>query len=341
MRTTIKDVAKLAGVSLTTVSHALNGYKDVSEQTRQRVLEAAKQLDYAPDENARALGGRPSQTIALMLAGGLNNTDESGMIFGLISGIYSVAQTTQYDFMILTASREMQSEQSFVRQCRQKMVDGIIVFGLAVDMLYYEQIKECGIPCILVDVDLPGDTNRMVSVDNERAAYEEVSHMFDQGYRNIAVLNGRPEAQVCSRRLMGYQRALAERGLPVRPEWNVYTEYDEGKTANAVRDLTARYPEIDAFFCASDAVAIAATSAVAEMGLRVPEDIGMAGFDDFPVSKYFHGGITTVTQIPYEMGRTCADTLIALIEGRDVPRWIEVDYILQKRHSTAGSEIIN
>ena len=190
-RTTIRDVAQEAGVSLTTVSHALNGYKDVSEKTRQKVMEVARRLDYIPDEAGRSLRGIQKKTIALLLAGELPEEDPSGIMFGLTSGIYKIAQKMEYEFTILTMPTNKQIKISFGQICKKKKLAGIIVDGLAMDMPYYEQIKNSEIPCVLVDVALENDHVCEVSVDNEKASFEEVEHLIENGCRNIAMLSGK------------------------------------------------------------------------------------------------------------------------------------------------------
>lgn len=334
MRTTIKDVAREAGVSLTTVSHALNGYKDVNENTRRRILEIAKRLDYVPNENGRALGGRPKKILAFMLVGELCPTDPSGMTFGLMSGIYSVTQNAGYDFVILTAPGKRQKELSFVQMCRQKTVTGVVVYGLSKADEYYDQIAGSGIPCVLLDVDLRGENSRMVSVDNVRASREAVSHMISRGYRNIAMLGGKSEAYVSALRVSGYREALQDHGMCVRKEWIVDCKFQESLAEQQAVELKRRYPEIDAFFCASDALAIGAGNGLVQMGYRIPEDMGLTGFDDIPVAQYVHGGITSVAQIPYELGKKCGGTLLDLIDGKEVPHWVEAEYEIKERMST-------
>ncbi len=171
-RTTIHDVAHEAGVSMTTVSHALNGYKDVNEQTRQKIVEIARRLDYMPDEAGRSLRGIQKKTIALLIAGELLEEDPSGIMYGLTSGIYKVAQKMEYEFTILTMPSDKQLKISFGQICKRKKLTGIIVYGLAMDMPYYEQIKNSEIPCVLVDVAMDGDNVREVSADNEKASFE-------------------------------------------------------------------------------------------------------------------------------------------------------------------------
>ena len=329
-RTTIRDVAQEAGVSLTTVSHALNGYKDVSEKTRQKVMEVARRLDYIPDEAGRSLRGIQKKTIALLLAGEL----PSGIMFGLTSGIYKIAQKMEYEFTILTMPTNKQIKISFGQICKKKKLAGIIVDGLAMDMPYYEQIKNSEIPCVLVDVALESDHVCEVSVDNEKASFEEVEHLIENGCRNIAMLSGKKMAQVSERRECGYRRALEKHGLHIREEWIEDCLFEQKIAVQKSIELKKSYPEIDAFFCVSDSIAIGAIEGMGQLGVRVPDDVAIAGFDDYTVSQYIHGGITSIKQYPYKMGVACANTVISMIEGNRVPDWIPMEYKLMKRAST-------
>ena len=332
-RTTIHDVAHEAGVSMTTVSHALNGYKDVNEQTRQKIVEIARRLDYMPDEAGRSLRGIQKKTIALLIAGELLEEDPSGIMYGLTSGIYKVAQKMEYEFTILTMPSDKQLKISFGQICKRKKLTGIIVYGLAMDMPYYEQIKNSEIPCVLVDVAMDGDNVREVSADNEKASFEEVEHLIENGYCNIAMLSGKKMAQVSERRESGYKRALEKHGFRVREEWIVDCQFDQSTAMQKAMELKRRYPGIDAFFCASDGIAIGAIDGMMQLGMQVPQDVAVAGFDDFTVSKYIHGGITSVKQYPYEMGVACANTVVSMIDGNRVPDWIPMEYKLMKRTS--------
>lgn len=333
-RVTIRDVAREAGVSITTVSHALNGYGDVNETTRAKVLDAAKRLDYVPNENGRALGGRAKKSVAFMLAGGIDQRDPGGMTFGLMSGIYKAASEKNYDFEFVAASYKEQLTETFRQLCRRKNITGVVVFGLAMDMPYYQQISQSEIPCVLVDVNLEGENIRTVSVDNVRAAYDAVTHMLECGYSQIAMLSGKKSAQVSLRREEGYRQALKEHGISPIEEWIEHCGFNDNTAAQKAFELRQRYTEIDGFFCASDSMAIAALEGLSRLGVRVPCDVGIVGFDDYPLSKYAYGGITTVGQLPYEMGVTCGQKTIDMIEGREVSSWIEVEYTLYKRAST-------
>lgn len=333
-RITIRDVANEAGVSLTTVSHALNGYDDVSEKTRKKVEEIAKRLDYIPDENGRALKGKPRKTIAFLVAGILEPNDPSGIVYGVMSGIYAVAQERGYEFEIVTAPRNVQAEMSLVQLCRKKNIMGVVVYGLETNMIYYEQIPVSKFPCVLVDVKMDSQNVREVSVDNVQASFDAVEHLILSGYENIAMLTGKKLAQVSVYRERGYRKALEQYGFTVREEWLAHCDFYQELAFQKAMELKHHYPEIDAFFCINDNMAIGAAEGMFQLGMRVPTDVGIVGFDDYPITKYIYGGITTIRQKPYEMGVVCARTLIDMLEGKEVPSWVEVAYQLQKRAST-------
>ena len=249
-------------------------------------------------------------------------------------GIYKIAQKMEYEFTILTMPTNKQIKISFGQICKKKKLTGIIVDGLAMDMPYYEQIKNSEIPCVLVDVALESDHVCEVSVDNEKASFEEVEHLIENGCRNIAMLSGKKTAQVSERRECGYRRALEKYGLHIREEWIEDCLFDQKTAVQKSIELKKSYPEIDAFFCVSDGVAIGAIEGMGQLGVRVPDDVAIAGFDDYTVSQYIHGGITSIKQYPYKMGVACANTVISMIEGNRVPDWIPMEYKLMKRAST-------
>lgn len=338
-RITIRDVANEAGVSLTTVSHALNGYSDVSEATRQKIFAVAKQLDYIPDEDGRALRGIQRKKIVFMLAGELPAEDPSGLTFGIMSGMYTMAQEKGYEFEILTVPMKDQYKTTFSQICRRKKLTGVVVYGLAKDMPYFMQVKDSEIPCVLVDVKLEGQNVREVSVDNERASFEEVEYLIQNGFCNIAMLSGKKVAQVSEFRENGYRRALEQYGHCVREEWIADCAFEKDISMQKAMELKHRYPEIDAFFCANDNIAIGAIEGMAQLGVRVPADVAVAGFDDYTITKYIYGGITTIKQYPYETGVACAGAVIDMVEGKDVPDWIPMKYTLQKRASTRKCEL--
>lgn len=300
-RTGIRDVAREANVSITTVSRALNGYDDVNEDTRKRVLDVAKRLNYTPNVNARSLGGISRNVLALLLSG-LSKTDESGFVYGMISGMHQVAAEHNCDFIILTTDAQCQSVTGYLELCRQRGVDGVLISGLNNDELYYTELMNSEIPCVVVEGEFHSDNVCGISIDNEMASYEAVRYLVELGHRKIAMMNGKPSGDVSVRRQNGYSQALRNSGIDLDETWIYDGRYLQEEAYEQAKRMLAEHPDMTAVFCASDLMAVGTIRAIMESGRQVPEDISVIGFDDIPVAKYVAGGLTTVRQSFFEMG---------------------------------------
>jgi len=300
-RINIRDVAKAAGVSITTVSRALNGYSDVSEETRKKIKEVASTLNYMPNINARALGGISETTIGLLVSD-LQPYDYSNMAIGMITGVYEACAEYGCEFILLATDVERQSKQNFLQLCRKKNIDGIVATGLRTNDIYYKDIIKGDIPSVLMDINTSGKNLCSVSIDNVKASDDAVKYLIESGHRHIGMINGEHVAGVSKERFLGYEKALKESNIDLKKEYIKYSDFNEQKAYEDVISLMKGNKEITALFCASDLMAIGAIKAVEELGLRIPEDISVIGFDDIPVSKYISGGLTTIRQDPYKMG---------------------------------------
>lgn len=333
-KVTIRDVAKAAGVSITTVSHALNGYDDVSAATRQKVLEASRNLDYTPDPAARTLGGISRKILALIVVGKMTPDDSASYLDGIMSGAYRTAMERDYDFMLLTAPKEKQESMSFKQFCLSRELSGAILYGMGTDDLYFREAANGPIPCCSVDMKVEGESCRYLSIDNQEASRKITEVMIEEGYRNLAMVNGTAVAHVSRERLKGFQTALEEHRMPFRKNWVVNGMWEADTAQRKAEKLIHDHPEIDGFVCACDLMAIGAWRAVRSAGFRVPEDIGVCGFDGITAAEYYHGGITTVQQHPYEVGINAAHIVMDLIDGKDVPLKTNREFEIIRRHST-------
>lgn len=330
----IKDVAKDVGVSITTVSRALNGYTDVSAQTRQKVFEAAERLNYAPDINARSLGGKADTTIAL-LTSELQPKDENGFVYGMINGLFQQCSEQDCEFMLLVTNKAKQEKLNFLQLCKKKNLSGVVVTGLRMDDPYYSEVMESDIPCALIDMNAVGKKKCKITIDNVAAAKEAVEYLISLGHRHIGMLNGRKKADVCGERYSGYVSALLDAKIPLQLDYMRYCDFMEEKAFLETRNLLEQYPEITAIFCASDVMAIGAFRAAGAMGLQVPEDISILGFDDIPIAGYVCKGITTVRQSPTKMGREGGKAVWKMIQGETVEKEIRLSHELIIRGTTA------
>lgn len=330
----IKDVAREAGVSITTVSRALNGYSDVSPETRKKIEEVAERLNYAPNLAARSMGGKKSKNLAFLVSG-LHPSEPSGFVFGILSGLYQTSLEKNYEFMLLTTTRAKQKELNYIQLCRQRGIEGVLISGLTVDDPYYSELANSEIPCVVVDLDLSGKKVCTISIDNVQASKDAVNHLIELGHRRIAMVNGKRTAIVSRQRYAGYEQALKEAGLELIPDYVSVGNFEEEDAFRATMELLTKHPEITAIFCASDVMAIGAIKAAEKAGRKIPEDLSIVGFDDIPVAKYVHGGITTISQSPYKMGKIGGEALVNMIETQSFIPHIELPYEFIKRSTTA------
>lgn len=323
-RPTSRDVARLAGVSRTTVSLVLNNVPDVhiSPETRQRVLEAARQLNYYPDASGRRLVRGKTSTIALVWHRGPDQTYRDAFLPGLLQGVTRAAR--RYGYLALFRPIELdEPDDAWVELARGRHTDGLILSGPRSDDTALPDLYREGFPLVLHG-QLPGADIPSVDVDNERGAITAVRHLIGLGHRRIGMITNAPLAYTASRqRLEGYRRALEEAGLPYNERLVRYGNFDEESGRQAMEALLALEERPTAVFIASDMVAIGALRALRERAQRVPEDMAIVGFDDIVTARYLTPALTTVHVPAFGLGWSAAELLIRIIE-EDAPNETQV-----------------
>lgn len=319
-RVTIRDVAKAAGVSITTVSKALNNYPDVKEQTKRRIQELVQEMDYVPDAAGRSMGGI-SEPVVGVLINDLRPRDPSGAVYGILSGVCRACREDGVEFLLLTTDLDAQRQTPLKRLCLRKQLSGLVCSGFRLTDPYIEQINEIDIPCACIDIATGNPRVMEVSVDNVRAAEEAVSLLIDSGRTNIAIVHGGVDADVSNRRIRGYRAAMERSGLPVPPERMLNGAFEEAAARSGALRLLEADPEVDAFFCASDQMALGVCQAIEERGLSIGRDVAVVGFDDIPTAQYLYGGLTTIRQDFFAMGHAAGHMVCGKVLGlaRPVP----------------------
>lgn len=335
MTATIKDIAKVAGVSVTTVSRALNGYSDVNEDTRKKIMKVAKQLNYSPNSLARGLVMNKSKTIGLLVSGMNAKSIKDNFMFQVLCGIHECVSSKEYDLILFSTDSSRQREKTYTQLCQERRVDGVIIQGIKLDDPYLNEVVESNIPCVLIDIPVESSTVGYVTTDNVLGAKKAMEHLIELGHRNIAMVNGYEQAYVSRERLKGYKSSLREHGIKMREDWVVDGEFDEKKAEEVVLALLSSSPEITAIFCASDVMALGAIKACRQMGFSVPKDISIVGYDDILLASYVTPSLTTVGQKVIEMGYEAADLLIEMLEGRAKKYYRILETELIKRKSSA------
>lgn len=330
--TTIKDIARVAGVSVTTVSRALNGYSDVNEKTRQKIAAVARELNYSPNTLARGLVMQKSKTIGLLVSGISRESVKDNFTFEVLCGVNERASTLGYDLILFNTNTMMQREKTYTQLCRERRVDGAIIQGIKKEDPYLKEVVESDIPCVLVDIPVHSNSVGYVTTDNALGAKKAVEHLASLGHKHIGMINGHEDAFVSQERLNGYREALKECGLSFRSEWVVSGNFEEKKAEKAVRELINRHKELTAIFCASDLMALGALKACKELGLHVPKEMSIVGYDNIVLASYSSPNLTTVGQEVYQIGYEAADLLIEMLEGKEtnMKRYLDTKLIIRE-----------
>ncbi|PTL38015.1 LacI family DNA-binding transcriptional regulator [Alkalicoccus saliphilus] len=313
---TIKDIAKEAGVSVTTVSRALNGYSDVSAGTRKLIEKTAQELNYSPNTLARSLVMNKSRTIGLLVSE-LNRSGAKDMFtYEVMCGINDSAADEGYDLVLFSTNTVKQKQKSYTQLCRERQVEGVIMQGIKMDDPYIKEVIESNIPCVFVDVEVEGENVGYVTTDNIFGAQIAVKHLINLGHRNIAMMNGHDQAHVSAKRRKGYERELIEADIAVQEEYIINGEFLEPVAETKAYRFLEKNKHITAVFCASDLMALGVMKAATRLGLKIPEDLSIVGFDNIVLSEYTSPQLTTIGQDKYQMGYEAAKMLTSMLTNR-------------------------
>ncbi|WP_435168856.1 LacI family DNA-binding transcriptional regulator [Paenibacillus glycanilyticus] len=330
---TIKDIAKSAGVSVTTVSRALNGYDDVNEGTRLKIKSIAEKLGYSPNMAARSLISKKTKTLGLLLSNVTRDSSKDNIAYEVLCGINDRSGELDYDLVLFSTTPQKQVMKSYKTLCQERGVDGVIIMGIRLDDPYLKEVVSSDIPCVLIDIKLEGLNVGYVTSDNTSGAFAAVNHLLELGHRHIAFINGHAQADVSLLRQEGYLQALAHHGISFDSSLVFNGEFSEQGGREAAKRVIADKPEVTAIFCASDLMAIGALQGVRDMGQRVPENISLIGFDNINITEYCRPALTTVHQYKYELGYHAAQLLIDMLEGKETNHHITLATQLIERES--------
>jgi LacI family transcriptional regulator len=314
-----QDVAELAGVSRTTVSFVLNDVPGVkiSEETRQRVLQAARELNYYPTAAARTLASGKTKRIGLVLGEGKTRLSADAFLPAFLQGITSSVHQRGY-LLVLQMAEDVPSHEAYTRLIREQQVDGLILSGPRSDDPLLEVLAEDEFPLILHG-HLNGCAMPCVDVDNQAGGYQAATHLIGLGHRRIGFISNAPLSYAGAQaRCAGYMQALAEHDLPQDEELIRTATFLPEAGQKAARELLALPERPTAIFAASDVVAIGAMAAIQASGLAIPEDVAVVGFDDIFLAAHTQPPLTTIRVPAYGLGWTAAEILISMIEGEEV-----------------------
>lgn len=338
----LKDVAALAGVSVKTVSNVVNGYTYVAPDTREKVERALSQLEYRPNLSARNLRRGRTGVIALALP------ELDAPYFAELSRfVIDAASERGWTVLIDQTDGLAQRERQVLQGIREQLIDGLIFSPIVVGREELAERTDRTPLVLLGERILDGPTDH-VAIDNQRAAREVTEHLISLGHTRIGAIGAQdnPSANTAHLRLSGYRQALAEAGLPYDERLVAPTDsYHRADGARAMRRLLDLRERPQAVFCFNDLLALGALRTALVSGLRVPQDVAVAGFDDIEDGRYSTPTLTTVSPHKAQIAKVAVDLLEARIGGPSTtgrglqnvppePREVEADYVLQVREST-------
>ncbi len=325
----IKDVAKKANVSISTVSRVINQSKPVRPKTKERVLEAIEELGYRPNAIARSLKVKHTQSIGIMVPDIANQFYPE-----VVRGIEDVANMYEYTIFLCNTDLDDDKELKYFSEMEEKQVDGLIFMGNILSDRLALEMKKADMPVVLIGSDHPDLPS--VTIDNTLAAKKAVEYLLNMGHRRVAVITGKMKDPMMGRaRLKGYREALENAGIDWKSEWVVQGGYRFKSGYEGARQLLMLEERPTAIFVASDEMAIGAMRAILEKGLQVPRDIAVVGFDNIDMSGKVYPSLTTMGQPMYEMGAIGMRLLTKYLQGEIVQdNKVVLNFELTERESS-------
>ncbi len=312
MALTLEEIAKLAGVSRSTVSRVVNDQPNVREHVRERVWEVVRETGYQPHAAARSLVTRRTRIIGVIIPEAVITLFTDPFFAHLLCGITRTCNAQRYNLMLSLFDDAASSEDLYRRVILSGHVDGVVVASTRVGDPLIGRLLADEIPFVLVG-RYPDGQVHYVDIDNVAAARMAVEHLIHLGHRRVATITGPLSMTSGHDRLEGYRRALEAHRLPVDESLIVEGDYSKMSGARAARRLLSE--SVTAIFAASDVMALGALKVLREAGVRVPEDVALVGFDDVPLATAVVPALTTVHQPIEDLGSKSADLLLDLVES--------------------------
>jgi LacI family transcriptional regulator len=333
-RASIKDVAKLAGVSIATVSHVINDTRFVREETQQKVLDAIDALNYHPNAVARGMVTKSTRKIGLVIS------DITNPFFTAVArGIEDEINRHRYNTIFCNTDENPERENDYLHLLTTQQIDGLIIAPTGIRSEPLIQMANSGIPVVLIDRKSPGLEAPLVDVQNEEGAYQATRYLIELGHQQIAFLRIFESISTQQDRLRGFKRAFYEANLPFNEDWIISVDprfygtssglptalvrpVPKPKTVpiayDVLQKLFASSDKPSAIFLANIHLTLGTLYVFKEYGLKCPEDISLVSFDDHDWAPIFSPPLTVVRQPTYQLGQTAAQMLMALLKGETV-----------------------
>ena len=310
---TIKDIAKHLNISISTVSRALRNASDVNADTKKAVMELSEQLNYQPNRLALSLRQKQTHTIGVIVP----NLDY--VLASMVKGIDEVALEAGYTVMVCQSNESFGREIVNTKRLLDSLVDGFIisVSSETKSFEHFKKIQERNIPLVVFDRVTPDLIAPSVRIDNQEGGFQATEHLIEQGYKRIAILAGPKNLGISNQRLEGYLNALKKHKLKPDKDLIVYCDFNQDYAYFATQELLAMKKRPDAIFTISDRMALGAMLAIKEKGLKMPQDIGLVGFNNEPIVSLLTPGISSVELPAFDLGKAAAKLFIETIHHQE------------------------
>ncbi|MBD1382534.1 LacI family DNA-binding transcriptional regulator [Metabacillus arenae] len=335
MGVTIKDIAKLANVSHTTVSRAMNNSPHIKEATKRKILEIAEKLNYSPDYHARGLVLQKSYTIGLFFTSIADGTSSSFLVEA-IKGVNSVIDE---NFNLFIRGISDYEDYSFITN---KRFDGILLMSQSdEDNTFIYHVLDKNIPLVVLNRELEDRSVTNILSNDKEGAYQAVNYLMDSGHQQIALIEGREDFRSAHERKAGFLHALIDRQIQPRKEYMIKGNYDMQSGYDGLKQLLKLERPPSAIFCANDDMAIGAMNAAFEAGLSVPDELSIIGFDDIGFSQYTIPTLTTVKRPIEKISKAGAERILQLMDQpaeRGEKQFINTELIIRNSVSNINSK---
>jgi LacI family transcriptional regulator len=305
---TVADVARRARVSRATVSRVLNQYAHIRPEVRTRVQRAMRALGYRPDAVARSLARRETRTLGLVVA------DITNPFYAETArAVLETAKANGYHVILCNTDNQPRVQEEYVEVLRQRRVDGIIFGSVFLDDPVVEALITADYPCLMYNRRLRTRRGNFIVLDNVRASRDATRHLVALGHRRIGFVSGLPNISTAAERLRGYREALRESGLSPDRDLVRPGAFQAGTAQEAAQDLLKRRGRPTAIVASNDLMALGVIQAAVDLGVRIPEDLAVVGFDDIEIADHPRVQLTTMAQQKAEMGRLAALGILEVI----------------------------
>lgn len=310
---TIKDVAKLSGVSISTVSRVLNAPESVKTEKREKVLKAIKQLNYHPNALARGLIYKRTKSIGVLIPD-ISNP----FVAGVIRGMEDEGRELGVNLILCNTDRNQERMVRYLKVLKEKQVDGIVFTSDPINEEYYQIFNEIDLPIVLAATESREYNIPSVKIEDEKAAYDAALYLIEKGHTEIGMISGPTTDTIAGfPRYMGFKQGLRDK-LSLENNNIEFGFFDYDSSYKAMERLYDKNPKITAVFCASDEMALGAISFLNTKGINVPEDISILGFDNTKIAQMSIPKLTTISQPMYEIGKHAILKLEKMISGESL-----------------------